>query len=94
MEKPHLPIPYDILGEHSVRLHHNGFGKKSDDRSLQIPHFENDRANLTKIKVTRVLPNSNHIDHLAVERVHLQLVGALEGLRVHLKQFFMFASEL
>ena len=41
-----LPIHNDILGENSIRLHHDGFGKESDHRSLQTSHFKDDGANL------------------------------------------------
>ena len=76
------PFPDDILGEHCLGFHVNSHGVEHHGCRLELSHFEEDGADLGKLWKSFVLGAG----HLRVKWVHLELVGALEGLGVDLER--------
>ena len=76
------PFPDDILGEHCLGFHVNSHGVEHHGCRLELSHFEEDGADLGKLWKSFVLGAG----HLRVKWIHLELVGALEGLGVDLER--------
>ena len=73
------PVGDDVLGEHRLWLHGDDVWGDLHHRRLQLPDDQVHRAHLQHLQA-----QAEHDPHLSVEGVELQLVRALERLRVDL----------